>query len=81
MRRVAAVMNTVAMAPFVDRLLGRAEPFRQNRRGLSAGLDRRPNLRCRRCLLVKVDQHGRTSFRMSLRTDLAMKNAERRGSM
>jgi hypothetical protein len=32
-------------------------------------------------LLVKVDQHGRTPFRMSLRTDLAMKNAERRESM
>jgi hypothetical protein len=32
-------------------------------------------------LLVKMDQHGRTPFRMSLRTDLAMKNAERRGSM
>jgi len=32
-------------------------------------------------LLVKVDHHGPTPFRMSLRTDLAMKNAERRGSM
>jgi hypothetical protein len=30
---------------------------------------------------VKMDQHARTPLRMSLRTDLAMKNAERRGSM
>jgi len=26
-------------------------------------------------LLVKMDQHGSTPFRMSLRTDLAMKKA------
>jgi hypothetical protein len=32
-------------------------------------------------LLVKMDQHGSAPFRMSLRTDLAMKNADRRGSM
>ena len=44
-RRVAAVINVVAMPPFVVRPLGRAEPFRQNRRGLVAGLDRRPHLR------------------------------------
>ena len=31
--------------------------------------------------IVKMNQHGGTPFRMSLRTDLAMKNAERRGSM
>ena len=31
--------------------------------------------------IVKMDQHGRTPFRKSLRTDLAMKNADRRGSM
>jgi hypothetical protein len=32
-------------------------------------------------LLVKMDQHGRTPSRMSLRTDLAMNSAERRGEM
>ena len=31
--------------------------------------------------IVKMDQHGRTPFQISLRTDLAMKNAERRGDM
>ena len=31
--------------------------------------------------IVKMDQHGRTPFRMSLRTELAMKNADRRGDM
>ncbi len=74
-------MHTVAMFPFVDGLLGRPEPLRQRRRRLCAGLDRRPNLGRRRRLLVKMDQHASTPLRMSLRTDLAMKNAERRGSM
>ena len=31
--------------------------------------------------IVKMDQHVRTPLRMSLKTDLAMKNAERRGEM
>ena len=31
--------------------------------------------------IVKLDQHERTPLRMSLITDLAMKNAERRGDM
>jgi hypothetical protein len=30
---------------------------------------------------VKLDQHARTPLRMSLRIDLAMKKAERRGFM
>ena len=80
-RPVAAVMHRVAVLPFVDGLLGRAEPLRQHRGRLVTGLDRRPNLRRRRCLAVKMDQHGRTPFLMSLRTDLAMKTADRRGSM
>ena len=80
-RRVAAVMNAVAVFPFVDGLLGRAEPLRQNRRRRITGLDRRPHLRCRRGLAVKMDQHVRTPLRMSRRTDLAMKNADRRGDM
>ncbi len=48
---------------------------------LDAGLNCRPHLRRRRRLLVKMNQHVRTPSRMSLRTDLAMKNADRRGSM
>ena len=31
--------------------------------------------------IVKMDQHVRTPLRMSLITDLAMKNADRRGDM
>ena len=80
-RRVAAVMRRVPVLPLIDRLLGRAEPLREDGRRLPAGLDRCPNLRRRRRLLVKMDQHARNPLRMSLRTDLAMKNAERRGSM
>ena len=80
-RRVAAVMHRDPVFPFVDGLLGRAEPLRQNRCRLITGLRRRPHLRCRRRLLVKMDQHVRTPLRMSLRADLAMKNADRRGDM
>ena len=54
-RRVAAVMNALSMPPFVDGLLSRPEPFRQDRRGLVVGLDRSPKLRRRRRLLVKMD--------------------------
>lgn len=38
-----------------------------------------PHLRHRRRLLVKMDQHGRTPFRMSLRTDLALKRPTAEG--
>ena len=72
-RRVAAIIHAIPVPPFVDGLLGRAEPFRQNQRRLGAGLDRSPNFRGRRRLLVKMDQHGRTPFRISLRTDLPIK--------
>jgi hypothetical protein len=95
MRRVAAIRNTVALAPFVDRLRIRQEndpPDRflvcliakalgQNRPGLVTLLDRRAHPGRRRSLLVKMDQHGRPPSRMSLRTDLAMKRADRRGEM
>ena len=59
-RDVAAVMDRVAVPPFVDGLLGRAEPRRQGKRRLRAGLDRRPNPLGRRRLAVKMDQHART---------------------
>jgi hypothetical protein len=79
--RVAAVKHAVAVPPLVDRLLGRPEPLRQDRRRLVARLDRRPHPWRRRCLLVKMDQHGRTPSRMSLRTGLAMKKPDRRKEM
>ena len=89
-RRVAAIIDALTMPPFADGLLvcrendppdrflalQIPEPFRQNRRGLGAGLDRCQNLERRRRLLVKMDQYCRTPFRLSLRTDLAMKNED-----
>ena len=78
-RRVAAVMNTVAVLTFVNGLLGRTEPLHQDRCRLGADLDRSPHLRRRRHLLVMMDQNGRTPLQRSCRTDLAMKNANRRG--
>jgi hypothetical protein len=80
-RRVAAIMDAVAMPSFVEGLLSRSEPFGQDRHRIVIRLNRSLHLRRGLSLLVKMDQHGRTPFRMSLRTDLAMKNAERRGSM
>ena len=77
---MAAVMNTVTVPPLADGLLARPEPLREGRRRLRAGLDRRAHLLCRR-LLVRMDQHVQATLRMSLKTDLAMKKAERRGEM
>jgi len=92
---VAAILDAVALAPFVNRLRIRREndsPDRflirlitvalgQNRPGLIARLDLRPHLGRCRCLAVKMDQHVRAPSRISLRTDLAMKRADRRGEM
>jgi hypothetical protein len=74
-------MNRVAVPPFVDGLFGYTEPFGQDSGGFRAGLKDRPHFWRRRRLTVKMDQHALTSLRMSLRIDLAMKKAERRGSM
>jgi hypothetical protein len=80
-RRVTAILDAVALAPFVDSLLRDPETLGQYWRRFRARLYRGPNLRRRRSLLVKMDQHGRTPSRTSLRTDLAMKSADRRGLM
>ena len=48
-RRVAAVVDAVAMLPFADRLSGRAEPLRRRGCRLIAGPDRRPRLRGSAC--------------------------------
>ena len=74
-------MHRVPVLPFVNGLLGRAEPFRQHRGGSTLAWIAARTFGCRRRLLVKMDQHVRTPPRISPRTDLAMKNAERRGSM
>lgn len=79
--RVAAVMHAVALAPFVDRLRRHTEPLGQHRPRLIARLDRRTHPGGRRCLLVKMDQHGCPPSRSSLKTDLAMNRADRRGEM
>ena len=81
MRRVAAILDHVTLASLVDRLRRHAEVFGQNSSGLIARLDRRTNLGRHRRLAVEMDQHARSPSRMSLRTDLAMKRAERRGEM
>ena len=57
------------------------EAFRERRSGITAGLDCGPHLRRRRRLLVKINQHGGSPSRSSLRTDLAMNSADRGGEM
>lgn len=54
MRCVAAILETVALAPLVYRLLRDAETLRQSRRRLITCLDRSPYLRRRRGLVVKT---------------------------
>ena len=76
-----AALYAVALAPFPDRLLRDPVALRHDPRGLVARLDQSPDLRRRRCLLVKRNQHGRTPFQISPRIDRAMNRADRRGSM
>lgn len=64
-RLAAEQGNADGQTNLLDDLLGSPEPFRGTRRRLSAGLDCRPNLRRRRGLLVKMDQHIRTPLRLA----------------
>jgi hypothetical protein len=57
------------------------ETLGKNRPCIIAVLNRRSDLRRRRRLLVKTDQHGRPPSRSSLRIDLATNRADRRGEM
>ena len=81
MRRMAAIFNASALTPFPYSLLRRPVAFRENPGGFIAGLYRRPDLRRRRCLAVKLDQHVALPSRASVRTQRAMKSADRRGAM
>ena len=57
MQRVAAILDTVALASFADRLQRHPEAFGKHRPRVIAGLDRRAHPGCRRRLAVKMDQH------------------------
>ena len=58
-----------------------SEIFRRNRRWFVPGLNCSPDLRANCRWLVRMDQHGRRPFRLSLETAPAMKNVDRRGSV
>jgi hypothetical protein len=74
MRRVAAILNAVALAPLVDGLrvcrenvsldrfliLRTPDTFRKNCPCVIAALNGRSDLRGRRRLTMKMDQHGRS---------------------
>ncbi len=71
----------VAIRPFVDRLQCYPEALSQHRPDLIALLDRPTHLGRRRRLLVKMEQSAPTSPSISLKADLAMNKADRRGEM
>jgi len=54
---MAAILDAVALAPFINGLRANPEAFRERRSGITAGLDCGPNLRRRCGLLVKMNQH------------------------
>ena len=81
MQRMAAILDTVPLAPFINGLRGNPEMFRKRRSGITAGLDRGTNLRRRCRLLVKINLHGGSPSQSFLRKDLALNSADRRGEM
>ena len=95
MRGMATILNAVPLAPFINGLrvcwgndsldrfliLRTPEALCKCRSSIIAGLDCGSNLWRRRGLLMKMNQHGGTQSRSSLRTDLAMNRADRRGEM
>ncbi len=80
-RRVAPVVDGIALAPLSDGLLRDAVALGHDPRGLFARLDCGPDLRRRRRLLVQRNQHVLPPSRISRKIDLAMNRPERRGSI
>lgn len=81
MQRVASVMDAVALAPLLDRLLRDAVALGNYPAWFGGRLDHRPDLRCRHRLLVQRNQDGMFHSRTARRIDLAMRKAVRRASM
>lgn len=71
-RRVTAVRSAVALAPFLDSLRCNPKPFRKNSACIVAGLNVGPDFWERHSLLLKIDQHGRTTPRMPLSTGFSV---------
>jgi hypothetical protein len=80
-RRVAAVVNAVAVTPLIHRCSVLPTVLTGPMRAPHWTGSNRPYLWCRRRLFEMMDQHGRTPSRVSLWTDFAVKNADRRGAM
>lgn len=80
-RRVAEILDAVALARLVDRQRRAPETFRKNRSRSVARPHNRSDLRRRRRLLVTMDQHRGTPSGTGLDIDLAMSKADRCGEM
>ena len=80
-RCVAEVVDAITLAPLPDGLFRYPVAFRHHPCRISARLDRSPDLRRRRRLLVKRNQHLASPSRTSRKINRAMKSADRRGSM
>ncbi len=79
MGRVAAILHAGTLAPFPYGLFRGPVTLGKNPRRVVTGLYGRPDLRWRRRLTVKLDHHVALPSRASVKTQRAMKNAERRG--
>jgi hypothetical protein len=80
-RWTASILHAVALAPLPSRLLRDPVAIRHDPRRLVARLDSSPDFWRRRRLLVKLDERPCTPFLTALRTDFAMKKADRRELM
>ena len=75
------LVEAIALAPLTDRLLQNPGAFRNHPSRVCTHLDRSPDLRRRRRLFVKGNQHVESPSRTSRRIDGVMNSADRQESM
>lgn len=75
------LLHTVTVALFPDGLFSGPVALRKNPGGFITGLYRSPDLRRRRPLAMKLDQHVALPSPASVKIQRAMKSADRRGAM
>ncbi len=81
MGRVAAILHAGTLVPFPYGLFRGPVTLGKNPRRVVTGLYGRPDLRWRHRLTVKLDHHVALPSRALVKTQRAMKNAERRGAI
>ncbi len=74
-------VSYIALAPFANGWFCGPVTLGKNPGRFITGLYRRPDLRCRRRLAVKLDQHVALPLRISVEIQRAMKSADRPGDI